>query len=117
VETCLLARRRPVYRGRDSHLGFRMELGNLIEDAKEKCSKRRTQGRNTDALVRDGPLRSSGEAAVMAVERREWAVRFKLGQPAMGGTLMLGRKAPAFHGLHEPDDARVSCPESVSGSG
>jgi hypothetical protein len=72
---------------------------------------------NTDALIRDGPLRSSGEAAVMAVERREWAVQSKLGQPAMGGTLMLGRKAPAFHGLHEPDDARVSCPESVSGSG
>ena len=46
-----------------------------------------------------------------------WAVQFKLGQPVMGGTLMLGRKAPAFHGLHEPDDARVSCPESVSGSG
>jgi len=30
---------------------------------------------------------------------------------------MPGWKAPAFHGLHEPDDARVSRPESVSGSG
>ena len=84
---------------------------------RENAQSDERKAENTDALVRDGPLRSSGEAVVMAVERREWAVQFKLGQPAMGGTLMLGRKAPAFQGLHEPDDARVSCPESVSGSG
>src|ERR1017187_1784959 len=84
---------------------------------RENAQSDERKAESTDALVRDGPLRSSGEAAVMAVERRGWAVQFKLGQPAMGGTLMLGRKAPAFHGLHEPDDARVSCPESVSGSG
>ena len=40
METCVLARRRPVYRGRDSHLGFRMELGNLIEDAKGDAEAR-----------------------------------------------------------------------------
>ena len=92
-----------------------MELGNLIEDAKGKCSKRKKRkAESTDASVRDGPLRSSDEAAVMAVERRGWAVQFRLGQPAMGGTLTLGRKAPAFHGLHEPDDERASRPESVS---
>ena len=84
---------------------------------RENAQSDERKAENTDALVRDGPLRSSGEAAVMAVERRGWAVQFKLDQPAMGGTLMLGRKAPAFHGVHEPDDARVSCPESVSGSG
>jgi hypothetical protein len=33
----------------------------------------------------------------------------------MGGTLTLGRKATVFQGLHEPDDARASRPESVSG--
>ncbi len=116
VETCLPARRRPVYRGRDSHLGFRTELGNLIEDAKGKCSKRKKRkAESTDASIRGGPPCSSDEAAVMAVERRGWAVQFRLGQPAMGGTLTLGRKAPAFHGLHEPDDARASRPESVSG--
>ena len=82
---------------------------------RENAQSEERKAENTDALIRDGPLRSSCEAAVMAVERRGWAVQFKLGQPAMGGTLMLGRKAPAFHGLHEPDDARVSCPESVSG--
>jgi len=84
---------------------------------RENAQSDERKAENTDAWIRDGPLRSSGEAAVMAVERRGWAVQFKLGQPAMGGTLMLGRKAPAFQGLHEPDDARVSCPESVSGSG
>jgi len=46
-----------------------MELGNLVEDAKGKMLKRKTQGRSTDASIRDGPLRSSDEAAVMAVER------------------------------------------------
>jgi hypothetical protein len=80
-----------------------------------KAQERKAE--STDASVRGGPPRSSDEAAVTAVERRGWAVQFRLGQPAMGGTLMLGRKATAFHGLHEPDDARVSCPESVSGSG
>ena len=84
---------------------------------RENAQSEQRKAENTEAPIRDGPLRSSGEAAVMAVERREWAVQFKLGQPAMGGTLMLGWKAPAFHGPHEPDDARVSCPESVSGSG
>ena len=84
---------------------------------RENAQSDERKAENTDALIRDGPLRNSGEAAVMAVERRGWAVQFKLGQPAMGGTFMLGRKAPAFQGLHEPDDARVSCPESVSGSG
>jgi hypothetical protein len=35
-ETCLLTMWCPVYRGRESHPGFRMELENLIEDAKGK---------------------------------------------------------------------------------
>ncbi len=33
-----------------------------------------------NAKRRGGPPRSSGEAAVMAVERRGWAIRFRLGQ-------------------------------------
>ena len=53
---------------------------------RENVQSDERKAENTDALVRDGPLRSSGEAAVMALERREWAVQFKLGQPAMGGT-------------------------------
>jgi len=82
---------------------------------RENAQAQKRKAESTDASVRDGPLRSSDEAAVMAAERRGWAVQFKLGQPVMGRTLMLGRKAPAFHGLHEPDDVRASRPESVSG--
>src|SRR5207245_11502968 len=80
---------------------------------RENAQSEERKAENTDALVRDGPLRSSDEAAVMAVERRGWAGQFKLGQPAMGGALMLGRKAPAFQGLHDRDDARVSCRVTV----
>jgi hypothetical protein len=82
---------------------------------RENAQAQKRKAESTDASVRGGPLRSSDEAAVMAVERRGWAVQFKSGQPAMGRTLTLGRKAPAFHGLHEPDDVRASRPESVSG--
>jgi hypothetical protein len=43
-----------------------MELGNLIEDTKGKCSKRKKlKVESIDASVRDGPLRSCDEAAVM----------------------------------------------------
>src|SRR6266849_2455116 len=82
---------------------------------RENAQAQKRKAESTDASIRGGPPCSSDEAAVMAVERRGWAVQFRLGQPAMGGTLTLGRKAPAFHGLHEPDDARASRPESVSG--
>jgi hypothetical protein len=36
ADTYLLAMRCPVYRRRDSHSGFRMELENLSGDAKRK---------------------------------------------------------------------------------
>jgi hypothetical protein len=84
---------------------------------RENAQAPKREAESTDALGRDGPSRSSDEAVVMTVERRGWAVQSGLGQPATGGTLILGRKAPAFHELHEPDDGRLSCPESVSGSG
>jgi hypothetical protein len=83
----------------------------------ETLKRKKREAENTDALTRCGPLRTSDEAAVMVAERREWAVKSTSGQPAMGRTLKHGRKATAFHGLHEPDDARVSRPDSVSGSG
>ena len=82
---------------------------------RENAQAQKRKAESTDASVRGGPLRGSDEAAVMAVERGGWAVQFSLGQPAMGGTLTLGRKATVFQGLHEPDDARASRPESVSG--
>jgi hypothetical protein len=84
---------------------------------RENAQSDERKAENTDALVRDGPLRSSDEAAVMAVERRggrsspSW-VNQQWEEPSC----LDGRRRPV-HGLHEPDDARVSRPESVSGSG
>ena len=37
--------RHPVFRRRDFHSGFRMELGNLIGDAKGKGARATTRGR------------------------------------------------------------------------
>jgi len=45
AETCILATRCPVYRRRDSHLGFRTELENLVGDAKGKGTRAATRGR------------------------------------------------------------------------
>jgi hypothetical protein len=45
------------------------------------------EGESTDAGHRGGALRSSAEAAVMAVERRKRIVSAKrIGQPILGGT-------------------------------
>ena len=61
--TYLLAMRCPVCRRRDSHLGFRTELENLVGDAKGKgASGRNREAESTDAPVRGGLLCSSDEA-------------------------------------------------------
>ena len=63
AETYLLAMRCPVYRRRDSHLGFYTEPENLADDAKGKgASGRNREAESTDAPVRGGLLRSSDEA-------------------------------------------------------
>ena len=62
AETYLLAMRCPVCRRRDSHLGFRTELENLVGDAKGKGpSGRNREAESTDAPARGGLLRSSDE--------------------------------------------------------
>jgi hypothetical protein len=75
AETCLLAMRCPVYRQRESHLGFCTELENLAGDGKGKS----TSGRTVRLKV---PTRQSGADCsvvamkrVMAVERRGQATR------------------------------------------
>jgi hypothetical protein len=74
-----------VYRRRDSHSGFCAELGNLREDVKGKCSSgKNREAESTDASGRDGLLRISDEAAVMAVEQRERAAKSGLGQLVKG---------------------------------
>jgi hypothetical protein len=44
-ETCLPLMRCPVYRRRDSNLGFRTELENLADDGKGKVQVEAAQGR------------------------------------------------------------------------
>ena len=64
-----------------------MERENLIGDGKGKgASGSNRETETTDAPVRGGLLRSSDEASVMLVERREQAIAIASGQPATGGT-------------------------------
>jgi len=63
-ETYLLAMRCPVYRRRDSNLGFRAELENLVGSVKGKGTSGRTvRLESTDGPVSGGLLRSTDEAA------------------------------------------------------
>ena len=63
AETYVLVMRCPVYRQRESHLGFRTELENLAGDGKGKGASGQTrEAESTDASVRGGLLRSTEEA-------------------------------------------------------
>jgi hypothetical protein len=86
-ETYLLSMRRPVWRRRDSHSGFRMERENLAGDGKGKgASGSNREAESTDAPERGGLPRSSNEAGVMLAERRGRVTNVGSGQPATGGT-------------------------------
>ena len=54
--------------------------------ARERRKRRKPRGRSTDAPDRGGLLRSSGDAGVMPVERREQVTEVGSGQPETGGT-------------------------------
>ena len=75
------------------------------------------EGESTDAERRDGAVRSSDEGPVMGLERRGWVIAADLGQLVRREEPFVQWKAAAFARWHEPDEARVSSPESVSGSG
>ena len=63
--------RHPACRQHEARSGFRMERENLAGDAKGNgASGENREAESTDASERGGLLRSSDEAAVMAVERR-----------------------------------------------
>src|SRR6266513_5302467 len=82
-----LPKRHPACRRREAQPGSRMERENLDGDAKGKgASGANCKAESTDAPARGGLLRSSEEAGVMLVERREQAIVIGSGQPATGGT-------------------------------
>jgi hypothetical protein len=102
AEICILARRCPVYRSRDSSPGFRMELENLACDAKGKG----TSGRTARPKV---PMRRSGADCPVVVGKRGNSrgakgagdlVEIDQGQLATGGTRWSRRKAAAFTGQY-----------------
>ena len=113
ADTYLRAMRCPVYRQRESHLGFRTELENLADDAKGKG----TSGRSARPKV---PMRQSGADCLVVPMRRSnvrggkgvgHPRRDRFGQLATGGTGWFRRKAAAFKGWHEPDESRGSSPD------
>src|SRR5467141_2751023 len=79
--------RHPACRQREARSGCRMERQNLAGDGKGKgASGSNREAESTDAPERDGLPRSSDEAGVMPVERRERVTDVGSGQPATGGT-------------------------------
>ena len=67
-----LPKRHPAWRRREAQSGSCTERENLADDAKGKgTSGSNREAESTDAPARGGLLRSSDEAGVMPVERRE----------------------------------------------
>ena len=82
-----LPRWHPACRRREARPGSCAERENLAGDAKGKgTSGSNREAERTDAPARDGLLRSSDEAGVMPVERREQAIAIWLGSTGKGGT-------------------------------
>src|SRR6266446_3709714 len=82
-----LPKRHPACRRREAQPGSGTERENLVGDAKGKgASGSNREAESTNAPGRGGLLRSSDEASVMLVERRERAIAIGSGQPATGGT-------------------------------
>ena len=69
--------------------GVKMERGNLAVDVKGNLQVEEPTRKNTNAIARGGTVRSSVEASVMGVERRDWVIR--LG-PELG--LRIKKKKP-----------------------
>ena len=89
-----------------------MERENLAGDAKGKgASGSHREAESTDASERGGLPRSSDEGPVMGPERRRWVIAADLGQLVRREEPFVQWKAAAFVRWHEPDDARVSCPD------
>src|SRR5215813_8680607 len=95
-----LPERHPACRRRETRLGSCTERENLHGDAKGKgTSGADRKAESTDAPVRGGLLRSSDEASVMLVERREQAIAIWIGSTGNGrNPIVNGRRQPSCDG-------------------
>src|SRR5215213_18015 len=95
-----LPERHPACRRREARPGSCTERENLHGDAKGKgTSGANREAESTDAPVRGGLLRSSEEAGVMAVERREQAIAIWIGSTGNGrNPIINGRRQPSSDG-------------------
>src|SRR5216683_169757 len=97
-----LPKRHPACRRREAQPGTCTERENLIGDAKGKgASGSNREAESTDAPGRGGLLRSSDEAGVMTVERRERAIAIWLGSTGNG-------RNPMFNGRRQPSRGGTS---------
>ena len=104
--------RHPAYRQREARSGSGTERENLADDAKGKgASGSHREAESTDASERGGLPRNSDEGPVMGLERRRWVIAADVGQLVRREEPFVQWKAAAFVRWHEPDDARVSCPD------
>ena len=95
-----LPERHPACRRREARPGSCTERENLHGDAKGKgTSGANREAESTDAPVRGGLLRSSEEAGVMPVERREQAIAIWIGSTGNGrNPIINGRRQPSCGG-------------------
>ena len=94
--------RHPACRRREAQPGSCTERENLDGDAKGKgTSGSNREAESTDAPARGGLLRSSDEAGVMPVERRERAIAIWLGSIGNG-------RNPMFNGRRQPSRGGTS---------
>src|SRR6202023_1126358 len=101
VDVLILTERHPACRRRESQPGSCKERENLAGDAKGKgASGSNREAESTDAPGRGGLLRSSDEAGVMPVERRERAIAIWLGSTGNG-------RNPMFNGRQQ-DERRAA---------
>src|SRR5215217_9500424 len=97
-----LPERHPACRRREARPGSCTERENLHGDAKGKgTSGANREAESTDAPVRGGLLRSSEEAGVMPVERREQAIAIWIGSTGNG-------RNPMFNGRRQPSRGGTS---------
>jgi hypothetical protein len=97
-----LPERHPACRWREAQPGSCAERENLVGDGKGKgASGANREAESTDAPGRGGLLRSSDEAGVMLVERRERAIAIWLGSTGNG-------RNPMFNGRRQPSRGGTS---------